>query len=305
MSCMRLINLAFLLPAILSTSSIKAETYQSFSTINYSESEYGDNLTNTDSISLATQYYFDKRSSLGPFNEFDYINTISSVAISYTKSNLETNFPSPYQINNSKSESDNYTIGGEWFVDDFLVGASYSRLNWETNNCVTFCDGQPEYYRATLGYLLSDDLLVKVNAFIPEDGDTTYTFDVNYNWQLNQLDYVGFGYNSNEDFDFHHLSAKYFMALSSESFLTLGGSYVINNIKIGSSNIKVDDVWVANIGYYFNQATSISANYGNDDSYGLSANHFFNKNYSLGIYYHTSRWAEDTNSIGATFVAQF
>ncbi|MCJ8318215.1 MAG: putative porin [Colwellia sp.] len=304
---MRLINLAFLIPAILSVSSVKAETYQSFSTIGYFENEYGDNLTNSDSILLATQYYFDKRMSLGPFNEFNYINTISSVSVSYAKSNYETNFPSKYQITNSKTKTDNFTIGGEWFVGDFLVGAGYSYNHWESENCVLLCDNDLDTYRMTLGYLISDNLLVKVNTVVAADYDTRYTFDVNYNLQLNQLDYVGFGYNSNEDFDYHHLSARYFMALSSESFLTLGGSYLINNVKIetGSGSIDFDDVWGANIGYYFNQATSISANYGNDDSYGLSANHFFNKNYSLGINYHTIRTGEDSNSISATFMAQF
>ena len=301
---MRLIKLAFLMPAILSVNSVEAETYQSFSSINYDKSEI--EWTQSDVISLGTQYYFDKRESLGPFNEFAYINTISNVSVYYTATNFDNRLNGTEdETFGAKIEAESYSIRGDWFIGDFLVGASYSFLHFEQTPCSAQCNDDLNGYGMSLGYLVSDDFLIKVHASKAEDSDTFYSFDANYNMQLSNSDYIGFGYNTDEEINFHKVSAKYFMALSSDSYLAVGGDYTVNDFDI-DDRVKMEDTWNTNIGYYFNQYSSLSAFYNSFDGYGVGVNHFFNKNYSLSFNYRTNSKAEsDFDSYGATFTAQF
>ena len=83
------------------SNTVLAESYQSFSTLNYSQNSstvnqpefiYFQNGTSEqrtypanqskwdyDSLALFSQYYFEEQQALGPLNEFDYINTSSTI----------------------------------------------------------------------------------------------------------------------------------------------------------------------------------------------------------------------------------
>jgi len=297
---MKYSSITVLLPVLfLASTSVSAESYQSFSNANYSKGDY----SNIDSEfwSLATSYFLDARETLGPLNEFDYINTVSNISAGYSHSSIDSLHSFNGSQYGSKSDDNALNINGEWFTGKFLIGGGYSYFDNDYQSRNFSRDEHFNYYRGILGYLVTDDLLIKAKVRKREGGSAFYRFDVDYNLQLNKSDYIGFGYQTDEDFDFHTLSSKYFMQLSSESYLTVGGHYTYDNYDSNRSN----DSWSINSSYYFNQYSSISAGYAKDDNYSIGANHFFNKNYALAISYSTNTSDDDSDAYGINFTAQF
>ncbi|MCW8833544.1 MAG: putative porin [Colwellia sp.] len=279
----------------------QAQSYQSFSSIGYSKSDfsYGESKY----FNLGSRYYFDKRQSLGPLKEFDYINKLTNLTVNYSKSESEFAYLDTYTSN---SDSDSFSIGGEWFADNFLLGGSYSYTNGEsTAKFENFSlDNEDSYYSydASLGYLITDNFLVKVKASKLEDSDESYSFNANYNLQLGEIDYIGFSYSTDDELDFHHLSTKYFMSLSQQSYLVLGAYYSYDN----GDYEWTEDTWALTAEYYFNQYTSFSAGYDKNDFYSVGINHFFNDNYSLNVGYNSNTSSDDDyNSFNVEVVAQF
>jgi hypothetical protein len=299
---MKLTSIALLLPALFLCNAVKsAESYQSFSHVNYSKSEF----VNTDNQywSLGSRYYFDAKEALGPLDQFEYINAISNVSGTYSNNTFDSEYRFDGTNYESKSSIDSFDIGGEWFVGNLLVGGSYTYINTDYQRTAFSNDDDYNVYRATLGYLITDDLLVKVNMIKSEDTSAFYTISANYNLQLNKNDYVGFGYNTDEDLDVHHLSTQYFMALSQDSYFVLGGNYTFNN----TDSQWVEDSWNINSSYYFNQYTSASVSYDKNEEYSIGANHFFNKSYALGLVYtanNSDDWV-DSKTYSVNFTAQF
>ena len=76
---MKLLSRAILISLATCTTHLAvANDYQSFTSINYNSTSTG--AVDNDSYGIGSTYYFDKKSSLGPLNEFDYINTVSNVS---------------------------------------------------------------------------------------------------------------------------------------------------------------------------------------------------------------------------------
>jgi len=267
---MKLLTLSALF--IVSTSALAAN-YQSFNSINYLK--VNTDTANSTSYGASSIFFLNKKTSLGPLNEFEYINKTSNVFASF-------------------ADSDNanaYQLGGDFFVNKWLVGGSYNYLDTDNNN--------DDLYTLKLGYLISDNFLVKAQA-TRNHGDTFYNFSAAYNVQLGGKDYIGFTYNTDENFDTQTISSKYFTALGQNNYLSAGLSYTRND---NSSNNLM-----ASVGYYFNPNTSISAGYDNNDNYTISGKHFFNKNYALSVGYNSNASANDIDDYdlySVTFTAQF
>jgi hypothetical protein len=298
------------LAAILLSNTVLAESYQSFSAINYSHNKSSFNRTNvndenkSDSISLSSQYFFDERQALGPLNEFDYINKASNV-YAYL-SNSDSEYSASYNDQNYSTDDNNQnvSIGGQWITHNVIVGASYSHHRYDvTTNDYSF-DMSDNYYSASLGYFLLDDLVVRADYNDGGDGDDFFSYSARYNWQLAGTDYIGFSYNVDEDFDIHQLSSRYFVSLTDESYLVLGGNYTFDN----RDNWLADDTWSINSSYYFNTKTSVSVYYGEDDYYGVNANYFINNNYAVNLGYNSVNNDKDeaeSDGYHLGFTAQF
>jgi hypothetical protein len=315
---MKLSALAVLIPALIlgHSSQISAEEYQSFTNASYSKNDYKN--ADTTSFGINTSYFFDARTTLGPLNQFKYINKISNISAGYNHSKLESsslemsNFPDY----NSKGNTNTISVNGEWFSGDILFGGGYSYIDHEhsssfdngsTVESYQF-DNNSDAFHLSAGYLFSDDLLVKVNMNKYEGTDEYFTMYVDYNWQLGDVDYVGFTYSTDENLDFHNISAKYFMDLADDSYLILGAVYIYDNsVRYSNEYDRDDSFWSTNASYYFNDKTSISADYNENDIYNLSANHFINKNYAVGAFYSASSKSdfEGFDSYGVSFTAQF
>ncbi|MBL4910477.1 MAG: putative porin [Alteromonadaceae bacterium] len=274
---MKLVPQAIILPLlVLTTYSATATDYQSFISIGYSK--FDNALSSSDSYGFSSTYFFDKRSTLGPLNEFEYINPISNVFAGYA----------------SGDWNDSYRLGGELFINNFLIAGSYHRIDADNKKASV------DNYDMSLGYLITDDFLVKVTANKVEDVNVFYQFNAAYNWQLNANDYIGFTYNTDENFDFHTFSSKYFVALAQEQYLTTSISYIFTN--------NGDDFWSVGANFYFNKNSSIFANYAENDIYSFGAEYYFNKNYALSVRYSsnsTDKKITDFDVYSLDFIAQF
>jgi len=316
---------------LLLSNSVLAESYQSFSALAYSQNNITVNVPwinhsskyKADHTALFSQYYFDAQQTLGPLNEFNYINTSSNIYAGLSNSNTDSfTSHSDGEEMTWGGSSNTIDLGGQWISHNFIVGASYSYLDYDTSyNTLSYADND-SYYSAELGYLISDNFVI--NAYYNDggDGDDFFAYSASYALQLAGTDYVGVSYNVDEDFDIHQLSARYFFGIAAQSYVVIGGDYTLDtrdsyssiNSRASRDNFIVGDKWSINASYYYNDKTSISVEYSDDElseddyAYGVSASYYINSNYSLQTGYNSvinDDDYKDTDSYYVAFTAQF
>ena len=251
---------------LLSSAAHAADSYQSISNLGYADTD------NNDTISVDSTYYFSPKSTLGPYDQFEYINKQSNVFGGYADDDF----------------GDVTAIGGEYFVEDFVVGASYQNADYNSNN---------EFYTLSAGYFFNPDLLAKVRFVDKKDGDNVTLFSLAYNHMLNDTDYVGITVESDDDFDSRSVAAKYFIDLQQGNYLTLEGTFM--------SLDEADDQWNVETNYYFSKATSVFASYDKEDNYTFGAQHFINKNIGLKVGYGNNADDSDNDAYFANMRFQF
>ena len=251
---------------LLSSAAHAADSYQSISNLSYADTD------NNDTISVDSTYYFSPKSTLGPYDQFEYINKQSNVFGGYADDDF----------------GDVTAIGGEYFVEDFVVGASYQNADYNSNN---------ESYTLSAGYFFNPDLLAKVRFVDQKDGDNVTFFSLAYNHMLNDTDYVGITVESDDDFDSRSVAAKYFVDLQQGNYLTVEGTFV--------SLDEADDQWNVETNYYFSKATSVFASYDKEDNYSFGAQHFINKNIGLKVGYGNNADDSDNDAYFANMRFQF
>jgi hypothetical protein len=323
-----LIKLSSIVSILLSSTAF-SESYQSFSSIGYSNHNSTINLPladyhskrSTDNVSLFSQYFFEEQQSLGPLNEFDYINTSSNIYALVNNSNTKSSNSYKEDSFGFDESNNSIDIGGQWITHGFLLGAGYNYTKYKVSHENTSYDNisfdrNDDSYSASLGYFILDDLVIRADYFDAGDkyelltDDDYFSYSVSYNLQLAGTDYIGFSYNVDDDFDIHQLSSRYFLSLTQESYLVLGGEYVFDN----RDNFFAEDSWSINGSYYFNTQTSVSAFYGKDDTfdeadtYGIAVSYFINDNYSVQAGYNANnndKYENDQEGYSLSFSAQF
>jgi hypothetical protein len=231
---------------ILSTSMVaSANEYQWFSELSYSNIDAGGG--SVDALSIEGQYFFDKKKALGPYNEFEYINKVSNIDASYTNVGL-----GDYHVAEAS---------GELFVDSFLFGIGLSDNDYVDNPS-----------ELSIGYLFSDDFLVRVDAIDQGEEDTLYNISASYNHEINATDYIGFTLQTADNTDVVSLSSKYFTHLGDDNYLSAEFSYV---------DTDLDNYWSLGGSYYFTKATSVFASLDDNDLYEVGARHYFDQNVAL------------------------
>ena len=265
-------KLAVIISSILlssaATTAMAADSYQSISNLGY---QYTDS-NNDDQFKIDSTYYFSPKKTLGPYDQFEYINKQSNVYGAYTDNDA----------------GDVTAIGGEYFYKGVVVGASYENSDFGSNN---------ESYSLTAGYFFNPDLLAKVKFVDNNDGDNYTLFSLAYNHMLNDTDYVGVTVESDDDFDSRSVAAKYFVDLQQGNFLTVEGTFL--------SLDEADDHWNVETNYYFSKATSVFASYDKEDAYSFGAQHFFNHNIGLKVGYGNNADDSDNDTYFANMRFQF
>ncbi|WP_372762249.1 putative porin [Pseudoalteromonas sp.] len=233
---------------LLSSAATAADSYQSISNLGFQHEASSNNNT----VAVDSIYYLAPKNTLGPYDQFEYINKQSNVYGGYADDDF----------------GDVTAIGGEYFIENFMLGASYSNLDSGSHR---------EFYTLSGGYFFNPNLLAKVTLVENKDGEDFALFDLAYNHMLNSTDYVGVTLTADDDFDYRAVAAKYFIDLSQGNYLTFEGKYE-----------SIDDApnqWQLETNYYFTKATSVFANYNKQDNYSFGAQHFINKNVGIKVGY--------------------
>jgi hypothetical protein len=251
---------------LLSSAATAADSYNSVSNLGYKNSD------NNDALSIDSTYYFSPKSTLGPYDQFEYINKQSNVFGGYADDDF----------------GDVTVVGGEYFVKNLVVGASYQNADYNANN---------ELFTLSGGYFFNPDLLAKVTFVENKDGDDYALFDLAYNYMLNSTDYVGVTLTSDDDFDYRAVAAKYFIDLQQGNYLTFEGQY--------ESIDNTQNQWNVETNYYFTKATSVFASYDKQDTYSFGAQHFINKNIGLKVGYENNADDSDNDAYFANMRFQF
>lgn len=238
--------------AVAASASAIANDYQLISSLEWDHIRYSGSSTNV--RALEGTYFLDRKTVLGPLDQFEYINKTSNVQAGYARFD-GTNL---------------WAVGGEYFADNnLIVSAGHARSSGMHANTLG------------LGYLISDDFVVRAEATRPRSGSTSYLFSAGYNVQLEGNDYIGFTASTDDDFDYHSISSKYFSALGNDRFITVGAEF--ERLEGMKNN------WEAEVGYYFTRMTSVAVSYDRSKSYGFKAKHFFNHNWALAAGYGSNR----------------
>jgi len=230
-----------------SSFAVSANQYQSISNASFA------NVDSDNVYAIDTIYYLDARKALGPYNEFSFINTTSNISAGYVNTDY----------------SDSFGIGGEYFFENFVVGAGVSRNDNDFDDVT--------YYNASFGYLFTPDLIARINYLDSDvDGaDGVFIASAQYNLTLNATDYIGFTANVDDEFDNYGVGAKYYTDLGQGRYLT------------ASANIDAGDYdsWAVASSYYFNQGTSVFANLNKQDDIRVGARYYFNPSFAVTAAY--------------------
>jgi hypothetical protein len=233
----------FIVPSLLLFSvGAHATSYQSFSELSYL------NTNNDDGFAFNTHYFLEPRKMIGVLDEFGTI---------YTNSNFYGG------INNLNSETD-FNIGGEYFLPNnvFVFGEFASQGNF---------DG----YSAGAGYLLNDNFKFSGRYTDYDIGDGQVFGRVEYNHQINEIDYLAFSFDSEIDFDTWQLEGRYFMALSGSQHLGVDASLRETGFDV------ITRIYGT---YYFNPALSVGVGV-NDSEIELGAKYYLDTNFAFSLDY--------------------
>jgi len=259
--------------AFLITAPAYGQEYQSITSFDYIDHEIGD--FSTEITSANSVFFLEKKRTLGPLDEFDFINTTSFVYAALVDSDADTAVG----------------VGGTFFAGNFKFGA-------------TAVDEQG-VDQLTFGYLFNDNFIVNLHANRDSDDDTALSLSSQYKISLSDENYVGLTFKVDEDFDFPSVGAKYFTSLGGDTYLTAGVDYI---------DTPVSDFYAVNVGYFFTKGTSLKVRYDDDETTGIRFKHFFNENFALAIDYQESDefffngFEPDTiesDTLGVNFSMQF
>ena len=259
-----------LIAVILFTPSIYATEYQSFTNLTYSKQN---NDINFDNYGIHSRYYFDKKQSLGPLDQFKFINTTSYI------------YGGINQLKSKEWANDSSYISGRYFYGKWSIGGGIHRSKREGSSKGSMSN------HFNLGYLVNDNFLVQYsksnNAITGDSG----VLSMQYNHQISDTDYLGFSIGSDEK-----AAMTYFTHLGDERYV---------KVDIGYDHDLIGNKWSTNANYYFDNKTSIFANYQDGRINSVGAKYFLNDNFALSANYSPENSRVDYDAYHISLSAQF
>ena len=173
-----------------------AESYQFLGGLGYSDTDLDG--VDLSTISAAGQYYFSGQETVGPLDQFSYIDDTSSVRAG---------------ISNNEY-IDAVTLGGSYYFGRGAVGVDYTELSF----------GDFDNYQIRLhgDFFFMDNLKGSVGYTMNEEDavDDIVDLSLQYDHSINETDYIGFTvqYIDTEEATVN-LSTKYLNAFENGQFL--------------------------------------------------------------------------------------
>lgn len=236
----KLIALAALttLPALAS-----AETYQFLGGLGVIDSD----ADNSEAVTLLdAQYYFKGQDTVGPLDQFSYIDDTSEIHAGII----------------SADDADVVALGGSYYFDRFAIGADY--VDYE-DSYVT---------RLNAGFFILDNFKATLGYTMPEEGDDIADFGLEYDHAINEGDYIGFsfGYTDFEE-SLIELSTKYLNSFDNGQYLVFEAAYADAE----------DSTFEASAKWYINKNTGFEFGADDQDFMYIGATHFFNTNFAIDV----------------------
>lgn len=226
------------LPALAS-----AETYQTFGSLGFYDSDADNSELKT---VLDGKYYFKGQDTVGPLDQFSYIDDTSEIHAEIT----------------SVDDDDAFSLGGSYYFDRFVIGAEYS--------------DDDSFYETRLnaGLFILDNLKATIGYTMPEEGDDVADFALEYDHAINETDYIGFtlGYVDTDE-SVISLSSKYLNAFDNGQFLVVEASF----------EDAEDSTFEASAKWYLNKNTGFEFGADDQDFMYIGATHFFNTNFAVDV----------------------
>lgn len=243
------------LPLMVLAATASAESYNSITNAAYTNVESQN--SDVDIFGVGSTYYFAPLETTGPLKEFEYIIKTTNLYGNYQYADFDG------------GDADALTLGGEYFAaNGFMVGAEVTESDNADSNTLS------------AGYLFTPDFLLSVERVDPDFGDAENYVNARYNHRLGGTDYIGFNFNTDDDFDSQTLSSKLFKDLGGETWLAVDASF--------TNNDDFDNDWTVGAEYYFSKETSVGAGYEDDETFDLNVSHFFNRNVAGRLTYATN-----------------
>lgn len=247
------------LPLMVFAATASAESYNSITTGVYGNADHprGD----ADTFGVGSTYYFAPLETMGPLKEFEYIIDTTNLYGNYLYSDADSN--------SVFDEADDLTLGGEYFAaNGFMVGAEVTEGDDADSNTIS------------AGYLFNPNFLLSVHRVDQDNSDAENYVGARYNHSLGGTDYIGFDFETDDDFDTQSLSSKLFKGLGNETWVAVEAGFV--NVD------EADNYWNVGAEYYFSKETSVGAGYDERETFDLSVSHFFNRNVAGNMTYATN-----------------
>ncbi len=220
-----------------------AETYQFFGGLGFEDTDADNSEMKT---LLDAKYYFSGQDTVGPLDQFSYIDDTSEIHASVT----------------SQDDSDVVKLGGSYYFDRFAIGADY-----------TDYDGFYET-RLNAGFFILNNFKATLGYTMPEEGDDVADFGLEYDHAINDSDYIGFsfGYTDYEE-SLIELSTKYLNAFDNGQFFVFEAAYADAE----------DSAFEASAKWYVNKNTGFEFGADDQDFMYIGATHFFNTNFAVDV----------------------
>lgn len=261
----------FVLPiiALSAAAAVAAEEYQLFTELKADHVRVsGANETNW---ALDGTYFFDKKQTLGPLDQFEYINKVSNIGASF----------------NRVFDNNVWAVDGEYFfANNIVVSASHQYFDSDFN-ISTF----------GLGYLLADNFIVRAEGIKAKGESTDFVFSASYDHKLqNSNDYIGFTASVDDDFDNFAISSKYFASFGQASYFAIG---------LGLADYDGTTAWNTELDYYFTKLTSVGVTYNKQDDFSVNAKHYFSSNWAVNAGYGSNADSSTVKVYSLALIGQF
>lgn len=195
-------------------------------------------------LMASSTYFFAPQQHAGVWDDFGYLNTDSSVGISY--------------VNGKHDKVTN--VNAEGFYNNFFVSASSNDL----------LDGEID--EIAFGYLYNELKMSVRQVKESFSGDRNWWVRGQYNHQINDSDYIGVTADLSEDGDGWGISARYFKALNNGRFIAVDAGINDTDLDFITARYYLNEQWAVGAGL-IDSNPQIEAKYFYNDTYQVQLTH--------------------------------